>query len=214
MPESRTQSRLTVFGLARCFLPVWLPQVPPLSTWEASLQAEITVRLLLNVLAVAAVVVYVRTVEGRGLDSIGIQRPTGRLLLRATGLGLLLLVLTIVASVAGNAGDEAEGAERLADLSIGFRLVLIAVVAVTEEVYFRGYPIERVEEATRSTWAAAVLSGGVFLASHVSFSGLLPVLLSVPGVAVWTWFYVRTRNLPASMLVHVVANLPILMISR
>lgn len=202
-----------VFGFALCFLPLWLPEVPPLSRWDGGLQAEITARLVLNSVTVAALLVYVRKVELRPLESIGIRRPTGQLLLKAVGLGFLLLVLTIVAASVGNSGDEVSGTERLADLSIGFRIALIVVVAVTEEVYFRGYPIERLEEVTRSTWVAAVVSGLVFLVSHVSFSGLLPVLASVPGMALWTWFYVRTRNLPASMLVHLIANLPILLIS-
>ena len=187
--------------------------MPPLSTSHAGLQAEITARLALNVVAVGTLLLYVTRVEDRPLRSIGIRRPNGRLVLKAAGLGVVLLFLTIVAASVGNSGDEAEGTERLADLSLGFRILLIIVVAVTEEIYFRGYPIERAEEATRSTWAAAVVSGVVFLVSHVPFSGLLLVLASVPGVAVWTWFYVRTRNLPASMLVHLIANLPILLIS-
>ena len=209
----RTSSLQTAIGLVLCFLPLWLPEVPPLSRWDGGLQAEITARLVLNSVTVAALLVYVRRVELRPLESIGIRRPSGRLLLTAVGLGFLLLVLTIVAASMGNSGDEVAGTERLADLSIGFHIALIVVVAVTEEIYFRGYPIERLEEATRSTWVAAVVSGLIFLVSHVSFSGVLPVLASVPGVALWTWFYVRTRNLPASMLVHLIANLPILLIS-
>ena len=160
-----------MIGLALCFLPVWLPHVPPLSTWDASLQAEITARQVLNLATVATLLVYVRRIEGRRVESIGMRRPPGRLLVKAAGLGFVLLVLTIVTSVVGNTGDEVEGTERLADLLLGFRLMLIAIVAVTEEVYPRGYPIERLEEATRSAWTAAVLSGAVFLVAHVSFSG-------------------------------------------
>ncbi|WP_407067189.1 CPBP family intramembrane glutamic endopeptidase [Haloarcula regularis] len=46
------------------------------------------------------------------------------------------------------------------------QLVIVVTAVVTEEILWRGYPIERLTEVTGNVWIGAVVSGTVFLAVH------------------------------------------------
>lgn len=61
------------------------------------------------------------------------------------------------------------GIARLADLPLPLVVGLALTAAVTEEVLYRGYPIERVAELTGSLPVGAAVTLGCFLLFHVPF---------------------------------------------
>lgn len=86
-------------------------------------------------------------------------------------------------------------------VQLGLALLLVMIVAITEEVIFRGYLILRFAEATKSSTAAVILSAIVFSMGHgyegsagVATVGVMGVLLGI----VYLW----RRNLVAAIIMH------------
>ena len=89
------------------------------------------------------------------------------------------------------------------------RLWLLSV-SVCEEIMFRGYFIERVEELTGSVWIAATLSCILFGLAHASGWGLGAVFVNAMLATTYALLYVSRRNLPACMVVHFITDTPLL----
>jgi len=147
--------------------------------------------------------------ERRSLASIGLEMPGGREIGLAVAAGLLAVVLGVFLT---GLAVAALGVEQPAALSAVGRLpfliqVMVVVTAViTEEIMWRGYPIERLAELTGRPWVGAVVSGVVFLAVHYPDWGLAGAIpqsvftLALVGVYVWS------RNVVTSMVTHGVIN--------
>lgn len=87
-------------------------------------------------------------------------------------------------------------------------VVIIALTAgITEEVLFRGYPIERLAELTGELWVGAAVTFVTFTAVHIPFWGLGGAIQIGAWTLVVTVVYVRTRNLIACMLMHIANDL-------
>lgn len=80
----------------------------------------------------------------------------------------------------------------------------IITAAVSEELLYRGYFIERISALTGSTLTAAFFSWTFFSATHLPLWGMQGVLYAGAVGAVITLFYIWRRNLPACMLMHVI----------
>jgi membrane protease YdiL (CAAX protease family) len=79
--------------------------------------------------------------------------------------------------------------------------LLVAVVAVAEEVIFRGYMILRLTEITRSSVAAILLSSVIFALGH-GYEGTVGVVtVGFMGLA-FAIVYVWTGSLAAPILMH------------
>ena len=74
--------------------------------------------------------------------------------------------------------------------------------AITEEILFRGYPIERLQELTGNVWVAAAMPLLVFVLAHLggwSAGHLVGVLF---GGVLLAGLYLVTRDLVACMITH------------
>jgi membrane protease YdiL (CAAX protease family) len=87
-----------------------------------------------------------------------------------------------------------------------YRFMLVTRAAVSEEILFRGYPIERLEELTRSRFAAGTISWAAFTIAHLSAWGFPQLLVAGSGGIILTVLYIWRRNLPANMIAHGVAD--------
>lgn len=98
------------------------------------------------------------------------------------------------------------GAETLLSYSLPVIVALVLTTATTEEVRFRGYPIERLEELTGRSWLAVGFSFVVFVIPHLAFFG--PTWLVTNGTTVVSLYalYVWRRNLLACMVVNLIGN--------
>ena len=162
----------------------------------------------------AAVIGVTRTGERRPLSSIGLRRLPARLALLAVGIGVLLSLLVPVLSLAAHAlAGTGKGA--LVEVATGVPVAVLTLgvitAAVTEEVLFRGYALERLQELTGRWPLAGFISVGVFTLIHLPGWGAAHALgVALPLGAALTALYVWKRNLLLVMVVHLLIDAPLI----
>lgn len=161
-------------------------------------------------LVVGTLLVLVVYWERRQLPSIGLRVPERKAVAvgLAAGLGgvVLGLLVTGVAVIALDL-EQPETLSALGQLSLPVKVAVVGTAVVTEEILWRGYPIERLTELTGSVWIGAVVSGFVFLAVHFPSWGLVGAIPQAVFTVVLVGVYVWSRNAVACMLTHGVINL-------
>jgi membrane protease YdiL (CAAX protease family) len=85
--------------------------------------------------------------------------------------------------------------------------MLVLTAVITEEIMWRGYPIERLTELTGRLWIGAVVSFLGFLAVHYPDWGLAGAIPQGVFSLVLVGVYVWSRNVVTSMLTHGVINI-------
>lgn len=161
-------------------------------------------------LVAGLVVAGVLGIERRGLDSIGVTWPSTRELgLAVAGFLVGVLAFGVTQPLVQVLGlDSTRTGLKTLAMFPTWVVVLIALTAgVTEEVLFRGYPIERLSELTGELWIGAAVTYLVFTAGHIPFWGLGGALQISAWTLVVTVLYVRTRNLIACMVMHIANDL-------
>lgn len=167
-------------------------------------------------LLAAVVVVLVLRGEKRGLSSTGV-RPTSALwVLAAVGIGIGLSLLVPLLSLAASTLLPATGGGVIEAASRPWPLLLLAVItaAVTEEVLFRGYAIERMLELTGSRVAAVAVPLAFFTVMHAGSwnpAHVLGVVLPL-GLAL-SLLYLWKRNLLIVIVAHLIVDLPLVVIA-
>ena len=157
-----------------------------------------------------ALICWVLGVERRPLASIGLRRPGASSVVLGVTVGILLtglyiLIATLLIPALHLKGDG--GAMRgLLATPLWFRLMLVARAAVTEEILYRGYPIERIEALTGSRIAAGAVSVVGFSLAHLNYWGPVQLLFVAPAAVILVALYVWRRDLVCNMTAHFVAD--------
>lgn len=156
------------------------------------------------ILALVGVLIWiVRTRERLPLSSIGIG-PTG---LARSLVWSLLLILLIAVGLAACLGLFAlmgvKYGQGAAPLSVSMWATALTVVraGIAEEIFYRGYAIERIEALTGSRWLAAFVPLLAFAAFHYR-QGWAGIFVALVLGAILTGFYMWKRNLVANMVAH------------
>ncbi len=153
-----------------------------------------------------ALLAWVRWGERLPLTSIGLRRLRWSDLTWSVG-GFLIGVVTFMISTplvaALGLESTAVGIQRLAQAPLGLRWVIVLTAGITEEILFRGYPIERLSALTGRLSLAAVLTWAVFTLLHLPFWGLGGALQIGLWSVVIVWLYVRRHSLGACMGMHI-----------
>lgn len=138
------------------------------------------------------------------LDSIGLSFSNYGKSLKLS----LLIIISSVAAVAvavlisqavGWSFGESKAFDNLSPLVI---TLIVIRAGVAEEVFMRGYLLERFTTLTGSKAAAAALSLIPFALLHYPGQGWAGVLVSFAAGAVLTFFYFRNRDLKANIIAH------------
>lgn len=165
-------------------------------------------RHVLKWLPAALVAGYVELVEGRDAASVGLRWDGPRAFLRrvAVGLAVMLGANVVVQPLLDRLDDGGEFEADIAaftELGYGERLFAALTAGVTEELLFRGYAFERLEEWSDSDGVAAAVSTVVFVLLHrgETWSWQSVLRISQPA-AITTALYMRWRDLLALMTVH------------
>lgn len=166
--------------------------------------------VILEWILILIVLAFVVLVEQRPLRSIGFRWPSWKTLLSGVvagivmvvGIGLIVGYLFPLLHLTFNVGANA----KLLALPFWQRFVVVVTAAVGEEVLFRGYPIERIQELTGSRWLAGVVSFAAFTYAHLAFWGWPQLVIAGFGGLVLTVLYIWRRNLPGNMLAHFIAD--------
>lgn len=88
---------------------------------------------------------------------------------------------------------------------VALAVVLVAVVAVSEETVFRGYLIRRLQAATSSTTAAVLLSSIIFALGHGYEGSLGAVTVGVMGL-IFALLYLWRQSLVVPIVLHFLQN--------
>lgn len=162
---------------------------------------------------VVVILWYVRKIEHRPLSSIGLRKPglgniaigvaAGIAILAITGAMyyVLLPLLHLNDEIANTSNFHA-----LVATPIWWRLISCIRGAVAEEVMFRGYAMERIEELSSSRTAAVLISGAVFTLAHVGSWGWSHVLTVAAGALALSLLYLWRRNLWVNIIAHFIVD--------
>lgn len=142
------------------------------------------------------------------LTSIGLH--TDRLLrsiLRGVVLAVVLLATTvglylILQRLGMRLGEERSGAFHP---SVWVIVLVMLRAGVAEEIFYRGYAIERLQSLFGNPLLARVLPLALFAAAHYR-QGLGGIIAATVLGAVLTIFYVKFRDLVANMTAHFLAD--------
>ena len=105
-----------------------------------------------------------------------------------------------------------EGLGTIINLPIPVIIGMIFTTAITEEILYRGYPIERLGELTGNKWIGVAFSLIVFLLPHINFFGVQWLLYHGVGTILTYVLYMWRRNLWACILMHFLGNAPLLLL--
>ena len=148
-------------------------------------------------------------------STLGLAMPTQHTAM-AIGAGLLALLaggslVMLFQYMLGLPFGDREGFNRIAVRSWPLRLLVVVTAAVVEEVLYRGVGIGFGSHVLGGVTMAAVLSTLVFTAAHFRWSPAHLLQVLVAGT-VLSGLYVVTGDLVACIAVHLIADLPILLV--
>jgi CAAX protease family protein len=157
----------------------------------------------LVILALTAVLMWVVVSgERKPLSSIGLRFDgLGRSLAWGVGLAIAAFAgLVICLGIYGVLGIHyGEGAA----ISRALPVTLLTVVraGISEELFYRGYAIERLQSLTGSRWIAGLVPLVMFAGFHYR-QGVPGMVLALVIGAIFTAFYLWKRNLVAAIIAH------------
>jgi membrane protease YdiL (CAAX protease family) len=173
-------------------------------------ESMFTAAMVLRWVALALLLAFVIGVERLPLRSLGICKPGWLDVLLSGGITLLAVGVSLGLSLlvhAPQAAAQTQTAQIISTLSWPEKIHLIVQNAPVEELFFRGFLIERVTTLTRRPWLAGAVSFILFVASHFSGSG---ILLTLAGIAlpslVFVLLYLWRRNIFLCMLAHAISD--------
>jgi len=200
-----------LLGLAWAMGFAWLP----LTRWmnEFADTAHLLAYEAVWWLATLVLLMYVRTVERRPLTSIGLMRPNARAFALGAAAGVVVTivmgVLYLVVLPALHLADQVANttnAHLLAMTPLWWRLLSCVRAAVSEEVMFRGYAMERLQELTGSRSVALWVSCAAFTLAHVGTWGWSHVIVVAVGGLAFSLLYQWKRNLWINITAHLVVD--------
>jgi len=199
---------MILIGLALAYSPNYLNRVAIYmgATWDWLYDPRSV--LVWNWIAIFLLFVFIVLVERRGLYSIRMTKPSRKDILWA----LVFWVISVMTSGLVHAlfPPPSNGLEIMLALSIPVLVLIVITTSFTEEIFYRGYSIERLRELTGSLIFAVAISFVLFLLPHIVFFGPHWLLYQGLSVVLLYVLYVWRKNLWACMLLHLLGNLMIL----
>lgn len=150
--------------------------------------------------------------EHRPLASIGMRRPSaadfvGAILVFAAYLLTRPYELHFADSIPLMSAQLTTGAHLYASLPKWLDWTGLIANAIAEEVGFRGYSIERLEEMTGSTAIAASVSLVVNVLVHAPIWGFYGMLAKPPILLLFVILYLWRRSLTGCVLAHLLIDI-------
>ena len=151
------------------------------------------------------VFLWIPKVEKKSMASIGF----GKFKRRHLGWGVLVYFSVLVASLISGSVLQYAGLPSLRSLQplikgYGFATLfgLFLTGTFLEEVFYRGYLIERMTVLTRHRWVAAFVSWLLFTLVHLKFFGLGPTIDTSVISAALVLLYLKEKSIWPCIVVH------------
>ncbi len=176
--------------------------------------------LLFSLLFVVILMVVIPIIWYILVNNLRLRETFQRLGLRREGLGNALLwgfiaaVTAFVISVAldlvilqfGVDVTKMSNIPQLEQLfSIPTLVVLITVQPIAEEIFFRGFLLEKISALSRP-WVGVVSSAVLFGIAHLSYGMFYTAVMATMLGLVFAVVVIRTKNLYSSILAHILVN--------
>lgn len=193
----------TWVGLAIAFLGI------PAITWVHRLLAPdplangaIVTRELTILALTASLLWLVVSREHEPLSSIGLRtRRIGRSLAWGLGLAVICLIAAVGCLAVYSATGIHYGEGTVISRALPVTALTVIRAGISEEVFYRGYAIERLQSLTGSKWLAAAISLAAFASFHFR-QGPAGIVLALVLGAVISGYYLWKRDLVAAMFAH------------
>src|SRR4030081_1293297 len=153
----------------------------------------------------ALLILLVRFGERLPLSSIGLGAAPWRQSLRYGGIlaGLCGVTAWFVISFTGY--GHGPGSAEFNKIPIWFEMLVVIRSGIVEELFFRGYAIERLEAIGCGRVLSAAIPLALFAATHWT-GGIPSVIIALVLGTVVTVFYLWRRDLVANMIGHGLSN--------
>ena len=153
---------------------------------------------------------YILLIERRPLSSIGLKWPTWKsvvfgLISAVVMVGGSVIIYLVVFPALGLQANEG-GLQVLQSMPFWFQTALIVRAAVFEELYYRGFAIERLMEITGFRWLAPLISLAAFTFAHLNYWGWANLIAIAFEGAILTALYLFRRDLASNMIAHFFVN--------
>jgi membrane protease YdiL (CAAX protease family) len=158
----------------------------------------------LIILALVGFLFWIIKQEGLALNSIGL---TFNFFKKSIILTLIIMVSTlgsivVAALISQQLGWSFGESKSYDNLSLWVVTLIVIRAGVAEEVFMRGFLIERWKSITGNTSMAVILSLVPFALLHYPGQGWAGVMVSFFAGAVLTSFYLWKRDLKANIMAH------------
>jgi membrane protease YdiL (CAAX protease family) len=165
-------------------------------------------------LLLICVILWTYFVEKRTIASIGWKKLTVKTIYWGLGLGVVLFILFgVLSTVIQAIGLELnqETAELFTGQSMPVLLLIALRAAVVEEVLYRGYAFERINEITKSKFLAGLVPLIIFTLIHLNW-GVGHLLFVFIGGGLFTLVYAAKRNLGLVIIAHLVVDVIVIVV--
>jgi len=205
---SRPVNLITVIGLVVAFIAYYL--APILSWFGIAFGSDgPAMSIFWKVVAAVIIIGFIWLIEKRPLASVNIKRPSEKDVTWAFYFwGASMTWYWISSNILPP--EQSEGVDTIANLHPLIVIGIILTAATVEELFYRGYLIERFHQLTGRLWIGVMVSVIFFMIPHVQFFGPSWLLYHGFGAILLYVFYLWRRNLVAVMVLHMLTNLPIL----
>jgi uncharacterized protein len=173
-------------------------------TGEYRSNGQVLVKELGLFLLVGLLLWIVKRWELLPLTSIGLRVDRLRTsLLKGLGLAVIVLLVTVglyllLRGVGIHLGEERANAFHPALLIV---TVSMLRAGIAEEIFYRGFAIERLQSLAGSKWVAGLLPLALFALAHYR-QGLGGIIAAFVLGGIFTLFYMKYRDLVANMTAH------------
>lgn len=153
---------------------------------------------------------WIPKVEHRKLSSIGFRKFPRKYI----WISIVAYLAYVLISAGLEPGLKSAGLQTLRDLSpalkeYGFPLLfgLFLTGTFVEEVFYRGYIIERVTELSGRRWVAGITSWLTFTLVHLGFFGLGPTLEVGVIAAIFVTLFTVAKSIWPAIIVHGISDI-------
>jgi len=130
-------------------------------------------------------------------------------------VGLIFVITFLLEFVLEQSGANLSDLSNIPDLEALFSpailFFIVAIMPVAEEIFFRGFLMEKFESYAGKNFAI-VMSAVLFGIAHMSYGKIYPVIMPIIMGLLLGYIVIKTKNLFASIIAHVTFNIVVIIL--